>query len=82
MKEFIRNVSVSILKHFESRGTIYSYLNFGLKPAVFHCFTNAIAPPPIALESCSRAQTDWSLLDCTWKKIFGWGLRIFFWVTS
>jgi len=29
-----------------------------LKTAVFDCLTNALAPPPIALESCSRAQTD------------------------
>jgi len=28
------------------------------KTAVFGCLTNALAPPPIALESCSRAQTD------------------------
>jgi len=28
------------------------------KTAVFGCLTNAIAPPPIVLESCSRAQTD------------------------
>jgi len=28
------------------------------KPAVFGCLTNALAPPPIALESCSAAQTD------------------------
>jgi len=27
-------------------------------PAVFGCLTNALAPPPIALESCSMAQTD------------------------
>jgi len=26
--------------------------------AVFGCLTNALAPPPIALESCSRAQTN------------------------
>jgi len=38
---------------------IYSYLDFGLKPAVFGCFTNTLAPPPIVLENCSRAQTDW-----------------------
>jgi len=37
---------------------IYSYLDFGLKPAVFGCLINAIAPPPIVLESFSRAQTD------------------------
>jgi len=34
------------------------YLDFGLKPAVFGCLSNAIAPLPIALESCSRAQMD------------------------
>jgi len=37
---------------------IYSYFEIGLTPAVVSCFTNALAPPPIALESCSRAQTD------------------------
>ena len=42
----------------ESRPTTYSYLDFSLKPAVFGCLTNAIAPPPIVLESCSRAQTN------------------------
>jgi len=26
--------------------------------AIFGCLTNALAPPPIALESCSTAQTD------------------------
>jgi len=35
-----------------------SYLDFGLKPAVFGCLTNALAPPPNALESCSKTQTD------------------------
>jgi len=28
------------------------------KTAVFGCLTNALAPPPIALESCSAGQTD------------------------
>jgi len=28
------------------------------KTAVFCCLTNALAPLPIALESCSAAQTD------------------------
>jgi len=31
---------------------------FTKKTAVFGCLTNALAPPPIALESCSTAQTD------------------------
>jgi len=29
-----------------------------LKTAVFSCLTNVLAPPPITLKSCSRAQTD------------------------
>jgi len=41
-----------------AEGTIYSYFEIGLKPAVVTCLTNAIAPLSIALESCSRAQTD------------------------
>jgi len=32
--------------------------DFRKKRAVFGCLTNALAPPPIALESCSTAQTD------------------------
>jgi len=28
------------------------------KKKVFGCITNTLAPPPIALESCSTAQTD------------------------
>jgi len=28
------------------------------KTAVFGCLTNALAPPPIVLQSCSTAQTD------------------------
>jgi len=47
-----------LYQHFESRRTIYLYFDFGLKTAVFGCLTNALAPPPIALESCSSAQTD------------------------
>ena len=31
---------------------------FQPKTAVFGCLTNALAPPSIALESCSRAQPD------------------------
>jgi len=40
-------------------GTIYSYFEVGLKLAVVGCPNNAIAPPPIALESCSKTETDW-----------------------
>jgi len=34
---------------------IYVYFEISLKPAVVGCLTNALAPPPIALESCSMA---------------------------
>jgi len=45
-------------QHFESQSTNISYLDFGLKPAVFDCLTKIIAPTPIALESCSKAKMD------------------------
>jgi len=34
------------------------FRRFSQKTAVFGCLTNALAPPPIALESCSTAETD------------------------
>jgi len=34
------------------------FIDFRKKTAVFGCLTNALAPPLIVLESCSRAQTD------------------------
>ena len=45
-------------KHYDSRRMMYSYFEIGLKPAVVGCLVNAIAPLSIALEGCSRAQTD------------------------
>jgi len=54
-----------------------SYQDFGLKSAVFSCLTNAIAPRPIVLESCSRAVTDQTVFSLHSKKIFCWGLGIF-----
>jgi len=33
---------------------MYSYFEIGQKPAVVSCLTNALAPPPIVLENCSR----------------------------
>jgi len=55
---------------------------FRLKPAVFGCLTNTIAPLPIALESCSRAQTDWPVFYSALKKIFWLGVANFLWVAS
>jgi len=57
---------------------IYSYFEIGLKPAVFGCLTNALAPLMIALDSCSRALTDRTVFSIALEKnIFGWGLQIF-----
>jgi len=57
---------------------IYSYFEIGLKPAVVSCLTNAIAPLPIVLEICSRAQMDrpvfWSALE---KNFFVGGCGFF-----
>jgi len=39
-----------------------SYFDFDLKPAVVSCLTNALAPLPIALESCTRAQMNRTVL--------------------
>ena len=54
-----------------------SYLKISLKPAVVSCFTNTIAPPPIALESWSNPQTIQQVSSLHSKKNFGWGLQIF-----
>jgi len=58
-------------------------LRFRLKKtAVFGCLTNALAPPPIALESCSRAQLDPLVLLMALGKNFLHGGVDFLWVTS
>ena len=43
------------LQTWKSRGTMYSYFEIGLKPEVVSCLANVLAPPPIMIESCSRA---------------------------
>jgi len=54
-----------------------SYLEIGLKLAVFGCLTNTIAPADFARELFKPSKDLASLLVCTRKKIFGWGLQIF-----
>jgi len=44
------------IQHLDGRSTNISYLEIGLKPAVFSCLANAIDPLPIALKSCSNPQ--------------------------
>jgi len=49
----VRRQSVNTLR----AGVRYFHTSdFGQKTAVFGCLTDALAPPPIALESCSMAQ--------------------------
>jgi len=65
-------------QHFESRRTIYSYLDFGLKNSSFRLPYQR----PSSSANCTRELFNAlnglaSLVDCTWKKTFGWGLRIF-----
>ena len=51
--------------------------DFRKKTAVFGCFTNALAPLPIALESCSAAQTDRQSSRLHSKINFLLGVRFF-----
>jgi len=62
------------------RESVYEYIvpGFQSKPPVFSCLTNAIAPPPIALESCSNPQKIWQVFEAALEKIFfGWGCGFF-----
>jgi len=67
-------LTINYKTHFESRCTIYLYLDFGLITAVFGYLSNALAPPPIALESCPMAQTSRLHLKIIF---FGWGCGFF-----
>jgi len=59
---------------------IYSYLEIGLKPAVFGCLTNAIAPPPkgeSGRELFKPSKDSAILLVCNEKKFFRLGVADF-----
>jgi len=53
--KYVKNISFGFLNSMAS-ARIQRFLQ--KKTAVFGCLTNTLAPPPIALESCSTAQTD------------------------
>jgi len=80
-EQSLNNIVLSAFseENLDGRSANISYLEISLKPAVFYCLTNGIvALLPTALESCSNPQMILpSLLVCTWKKFFGWGLRFF-----
>jgi len=65
------HVAIRAIMHFWTLNIMHSWtltlwepgydifvLWFQPQTAVFGCLTNALAPPSIALESCSRAQLD------------------------
>jgi len=75
---FLKAINIHIvLFNTESQGTIYSYFDFGLKPAVVSCLTNTLAPPSIALDSCSKLKRIGQPSRLHLKKMFAWGLQIF-----
>ena len=65
-----------VYEHFENRGTIYSYSEIVLKPAVVSCLTNALAPPPTerAVQGLKRIGQTSSLHS---KKFFSDGVADF-----
>jgi len=66
------------LKHFESRSRIYSYFNFGLKNSSFRLpYQRHSSSACCARELFKGSNRSASLVDCTLKKFFGWGMRIF-----
>jgi len=56
-----------------------SYFEIGLKPVVVSCLTNALAPPLIAPESCSTAQTDQPVFESALEGNFLLGVADFLW---
>ena len=65
-------------QHVDSRPTVYSYLDFGLKNSSFRLPYQR----PSSFAGCARelfkgSNGSASLVDCTRKKVFGWGMRIF-----
>jgi len=51
---------------------------FAKTTAVFGCLTNALAPPPIALEELFNGSNGLaSLVDCTQKKVLPGGCEFF-----
>jgi len=71
------NFLTQVFNTFESRRTIYSYFDFGLKNTSFRLPYQR----PSSFADCARelfqgSNASASLVDCTQKKFFGWGVRI------
>jgi len=66
------------LKHFENRSMIYSYFNFGLKNNSFPLpYQHPSSSADCARELFKGSSGSASLVDCTRKKNFWLGMRIF-----
>jgi len=62
----------------ENRSTIYSYFDFGLKNSSFRLpYQRRSFSVDCARELFKGSNGSASLLDCSRKKCFGWGVRIF-----
>ena len=65
-------------QHFENRHTIYSYFDFGLKNSSFRLpYQRPRSSADCAGELFKGSNGSASLVDCTRKKIFWLGVRIF-----
>ena len=65
-------------QHFESRSTIYSYFDFGLNNSSFRLpYQRPSSSADCARELLKGSNGSASLVDCTRKKIFRLGVRIF-----
>ena len=64
--------------HFDNRSPIYSYFDFGLKNSSFRLpYQRPSSSAECARELFKGSNGSASLVDCTRKKYFGWGVRIF-----
>jgi len=64
--------------HVESRPTVYLYLDFGLKNSSFRLpYQRPSSSADCVSELFKGSNGSASLVDCTGKKFFGWGVRIF-----
>jgi len=69
--------------HFESRRTIYSHLNFGVKNSSFRLpYQRPTSSTDCARELFNVSNGSASLVDCTRKQIFWLGSADFLWLTS
>ena len=64
--------------NFESRRTIYTYFDFGLKNSSFQLpYQRPSSSADCARELFNGSNGSSSLVDCTRKKNFAWGVQFF-----